>query len=172
MREKKANLEAIENFKTSTFSGDPLIDSPTYVIDLASKKYTSMLGKLKNEEGTLVNRIDEASNASTGLIPKITNRSIVGKNIRSTIEVNYKNAKAVAEKDAKELGINNDATLSTLTALKESQSKIKNLIPQLKGTATIEEINKKSLSGSGVNSLLKKFVTFFPEKGQDGITFF
>ena len=169
---KKANLEAIENFKTSTFSGDPLIDSPTYVIDLASKKYTSMLGKLKNEEGTLVNRIDEASNASTGLIPKITNRSIVGKNIRSTIEVNYKNAKAVAEKDAKELGINNDATLSTLTALKESQSKIKNLIPQLKGTATIEEINKKSLSGSGVNGLLKKFVTFFPEKGQDGITFF
>ena len=169
---KKANLEAIENFKTSTFSGDPLIDSPAYVIDLASKKYTSMLGKLKNEEGTLVNRIDEASNASTGLIPKITNRSIVGKNIRSTIEVNYKNAKAVAEKDAKDLGINNDATLSTLTALKESQSKIKNLIPQLKGTATIEEINKKSLSGSGVNGLLKKFVTFFPEKGQDGITFF
>ena len=67
---KKANLEAIENFKTSTFSGDPLIDSPTYVIDLASKKYTSMLGKLKNEEGTLVNRIDEASNAESGLLPK------------------------------------------------------------------------------------------------------
>ena len=169
---KKANLEAIENFKTSTFSGDPLIDSPAYVIDLVTKKYTSMLGKISDQDNTLVNRIDEASNAEDGLLPKITNRSIVGKNIRTTIEKNYNNAKTIAEKEAKDLGINNDTTLSTIDSLKKSQAKIKNLIPQLKGTATIKEINEKSLSGTGVNSLIKKFVTYFPEQGQDGITFF
>ena len=169
---KQDNLDAIENFKTSTFSGDPLIDSPFYVVDLVTKKYTSMLGKLKDQEGTLVNRIDEASNAESGLLPKITNRSIVGKNIRTTIEKNYNNAKTIAEKEAKDLGINNNTTLSTIDSLKKSQAKVRNLIPQLKGTATIKEINEKSLSGSGVNSLIKKFVTFFPEQGQDGITFF
>jgi len=169
---KQDNLDAIENFKTSTFSGDPLIDSPFYVVDLVTKKYTSMLGKLKDQDGTLVNRIDEASNAESGLLPKITNRSIVGKNIRTTIEKNYNNAKTIAEKEAKDLGINNNTTLSTIDSLKKSQAKVRNLIPQLKGTATIKEINEKSLSGSGVNSLIKKFVTFFPEQGRDGITFF
>jgi len=155
---RKTNvLTAAERFIDGELTGSPVDDAPMYVYNMAKGTYEATYARIDAQGDEIANSWSLVTAADTGVYPKLSDRSAVGENIRTTIVNAQQSAKDDALKLAKKLKINDADPVGNRDATAGAQAAVRDALTTRAG--------KEAISYEGLPPLVRKFVEF---KFKDG----
>ena len=126
---------------------DPLTDSPSIVIDVATGKRESLLKRIKEGETKVTDSLNILKEPITGALPVVESRAPIGQSIRTALEEGLQNAKEAATQLANKLKINDKDNIGSLDAVYNAREQLAKSV--LAKTSFADYKNAKAARKSG-----------------------
>lgn len=144
--------QAAQNYIDGNFTGTGIDDTPLYIIDDITGKYSGTLATINGELTDVTDGLSILANAQSGVYPRYSGqqRAELGRDVRSSILAWHKQAKDEAGTVAKNLGINTTDELLDPTAFRESRIRMRKSFQNANGT--------ESLDYQGLPSQVRRYI--------------
>tara|TARA_A100001391_G_scaffold51672_1_gene31693 strand:+ start:3679 stop:7119 length:3441 start_codon:yes stop_codon:yes gene_type:complete len=152
IQRKNRTWQAAQNYIDGNFTGTGIDDTPLYIIDDVTGKYSVSLATIDGQLDDVTDSLAILANSESGVYPRYDakHRAELGRDMRSSVMAWHTQAKEDAAQVAKNLGINDADELLDPTAFRESRMRMRARFQNANGT--------ESLDYGGLPSQVKSYI--------------